>query len=161
MRIDAETVARVPTLPGGEYGQASFPMAWPSSMTSCMSQMLPITSARVAAPMSYPAAGCSRRPGCSASSPGEVVLRGDLDHDNTLQAAREQWLAIDPHGVVGDPRYETGALLSNPWPERREAELLPLVPAQIEQLAAGLTMPVERVIAWGFVKAVLSSVWTC
>ena len=35
------------------------------------------------------------------------------------------------------------------------------MPARIEQLAAGLTIPVERVVAWGFVKAVLSSVWTC
>jgi streptomycin 6-kinase len=96
-----------------------------------------------------------------ASSPGKVVLHGDLHHDNVLQATREPWLAIDPHGVVGDPGYETGALLYNPWPERREAELLALVPARIEQLATGLTMPVERVVAWGFVKAVLSAVWTC
>jgi streptomycin 6-kinase len=51
-------------------------------------------------------------------------------------------------------------LLYNPWPERREAELLALVPARIEQLAAGLPIPVERVVAWGFVKAVLSSLWT-
>ena len=69
-------------------------------------------------------------------------------------------MAIDPHGVVGATGYETGALLYNPWPERRDVELLALVPARIEQLAAGLSMPVERVIAWGFVKAVLSSVWT-
>ena len=96
-----------------------------------------------------------------ASSLGKVVLHGDLHHDNVLQATREPWLAIDPHDVVGDPGYETGALLYNPWPERREAELLALVPARIEQLAAGLTMPVERVVAWGFVKAVLSAVWTC
>jgi streptomycin 6-kinase len=96
-----------------------------------------------------------------ASSPGKVVLHGDLHHDNVLQATREPWLAIDPHGVVGDPGYETGALLYNPWPERREAELLAVVPARIEQLAAGLTMPLERVVAWGFVKAVLSAVWTC
>jgi streptomycin 6-kinase len=49
-------------------------------------------------------------------------------------------VAIDPHGVVGDPGYQTGALLYNPWPERREAELLAVVPARNEQLAAGLTM---------------------
>jgi streptomycin 6-kinase len=95
-----------------------------------------------------------------ASSPVKVLLHGDLHHDNVLQATREPWLALDPHGLVGDPGYETGALLYNPWPERREAELLALVPARIEQLAAGLNIPVERVIAWDFVKAVLSSVWT-
>ena len=61
------------------------------------------------------------------------------------------------YGVV---RAEPAAAY-NPWPESREAKLLALVPARIEQLAAGLTIPVERVVAWGFVKAMLSSVWTC
>ena len=96
-----------------------------------------------------------------ANSPDTVVLHGDLHHDNVLAATRESWLAIDPHGVLGDPGYETGALLYNPWPDRREAELLALVPARIEQLTDGLGMPAERVVAWGFVKAVLSAVWTC
>ena len=72
----------------------------------------------------------------------------------------EPWLAIDPHGLVGDPGYETGALLYNPDPERRDSALLALVPARIEQLADGLGLPTERVVAWGFVKAVLSEVWT-
>jgi streptomycin 6-kinase len=96
-----------------------------------------------------------------ASSPARVVLHGDLHHDNVLQATREPWLAIDPKGLVGDPGYETGALLYNPWPDRRDRELLALVPARMAQLAAGLSMPLDRVVAWGFVKAVLSEVWRC
>jgi streptomycin 6-kinase len=32
--------------------------------------------------------------------------------------------------------------------------------ARIEQLSAGLDLPLERVVAWGFVQAVLSEVWT-
>ena len=31
------------------------------------------------------------------------MLHGDLHHDNVLTADREPWLAIDPHGVLGDP----------------------------------------------------------
>ena len=96
-----------------------------------------------------------------ASSPARVVLHGDLHHDNVLHATREPWLAIDPKGLVGDPGYETAALLYNPWPDRRDRELLLLVPARIEQLAAGLAMALDRVVAWGFVKAVLSEVWRC
>jgi streptomycin 6-kinase len=34
------------------------------------------------------------------------------------------------------------------------------VPASIEQLADGLGQPVDRIVAWGFVMAVLSEVWT-
>ena len=33
------------------------------------------------------------------------MLHGDLHHDNVLRARREPWLAIDPHGVVGDPGW--------------------------------------------------------
>ena len=89
---------------------------------------------------------------------GDRVLHGDLHHDNVLRAG-DRWLAIDPHGKVGDPGFECGALLYNPDPPRRDPELLRLVPARIEQLADGCRMPVERVRAWGFVMAVLSEVW--
>ncbi|WP_051571037.1 aminoglycoside phosphotransferase family protein [Cryptosporangium arvum] len=88
-----------------------------------------------------------------------VVLHGDLHHDNVLRAEREPWLAIDPHGLVGDPAYEAAALLYNPDPDRRDPSLLALVPARIEQLADGLAQPVDRVTAWGFAVAMLSAVW--
>jgi streptomycin 6-kinase len=77
----------------------------------------------------------------SESATDQVVLHGDLHHDNVLRAEREPWLAIDPHGVVGDPGFEVGAMLYNPDPARRDRELLALVPARIEQLADGLGCP--------------------
>ncbi|MGE5827047.1 MAG: aminoglycoside phosphotransferase family protein [Micromonosporaceae bacterium] len=95
-----------------------------------------------------------------ASASDHVLLHGDLHHDNVLRAQREPWLAIDPFGVVGDPGFDCGAMLYDPQPERREDELLALVPARIEQLADGFALPVDRVVAWGFVMAVLSEVWT-
>lgn len=104
-------------------------------------------------------AGGLMRELCAAATE-RVVLHGDLHHDNILSATREPWLAIDPHGVVGDPGYEVGSLLYNPDPDDRDEALTALVPARVEQLADALAMPVERVVAWGFVKAVLSDVWT-
>lgn len=104
-------------------------------------------------------AGALMRELC-ASATDRVVLHGDLHHDNILRASREPWLAIDPHGSVGDPGYETGALLYNPDPDNRDETLTALVPARVEQLAGDLAMPVDRVVAWGFVKAVLSDVWS-
>jgi streptomycin 6-kinase len=95
-----------------------------------------------------------------ASAPDRHVLHGDLHHDNVLRARREPWLAIDPHGVVGDRGYDCGAMLYNPEMDRREEGLLALVPARIEQLADGFGLPVDRVTAWGFVMGVLSEVWT-
>jgi streptomycin 6-kinase len=95
-----------------------------------------------------------------ASSPGDVVLHGDLHHDNLLSAEREPWLVIDPHGLAGDPGFECGPMLYNPGPDNRDGDLLALVPARIEQLADGLGLPLDRVLAWGFVMGVLSEVWT-
>lgn len=97
----------------------------------------------------------------SADAAKQVMLHGDLHHGNVLRAARSAWLAIDPHGAVGDPGYEVGSMLFNPDPDNRDTALLALVPRRIEQLAEGLEIPEERVIAWGFVKAVLSQVWSC
>jgi streptomycin 6-kinase len=90
-----------------------------------------------------------------------AVLHGDLHHGNVLRSHRSPWLAIDPHGSVGDPGYEIGSVLFNPDPADRDPALLALVPGRVEQLADGLGLPVDRVVAWGFVKAVLSQVWTC
>jgi streptomycin 6-kinase len=94
------------------------------------------------------------------SATERVVLHGDLHHDNILRAAGDSWRAIDPHGIVGDPGYEVGALLFNPYPGDRDDALTGLVPARTEQLADELAMPIERVVAWGFVKAVMSGVWS-
>jgi len=79
-----------------------------------------------------------------ASATDRVVLHGDLHHDNILLATREAWLAIDPHGIVGDPGYEVGAPLFNPDPDNRDETLTALVPSRIEQLADELAMPVDR-----------------
>lgn len=95
-----------------------------------------------------------------ATAARRVVLHGDLHHDNVLSATREPWLAIDPRGLIGDPGYDAGALLYNPDPDRHEHALLDLVQPRVEQLAAGFGLPRERIVAWGFVQAVLSEVWT-
>jgi len=97
-----------------------------------------------------------------ASASTSVLLHGDLHHDNVLsdEQSASGWVAIDPHGWVGDAGYDVGAMLYNPDPDVRSDALLRRVPARIEQLADGLGLPVERVVAWGFVMAVLSEVWT-
>ena len=95
-----------------------------------------------------------------ASAPPSLLLHGDLHHDNVVQAERESWLAIDPKGLVGDPGYDCAAMLYNPEPWRREDDLLALVPARVEQLADGFGLPLDRVVAWGFVMGMLSEVWT-
>lgn len=95
---------------------------------------------------------------CS-SAPARVVLHGDLHHNNVLRADRQPWLAIDPHGRVGDPGAEVAPVLYNPDPWLRDPTLLRRAPARLEQLADGLDVPLERAAAWGYAGSVLSDVW--
>jgi len=95
-----------------------------------------------------------------ADVPRRCVVHGDLHHDNVLAGSRTPWLAIDPHGHLGDPGYDVGAMLFNPRIDERDEQLLALVDARVAQIADQLAMPLDRVVAWGFVKAVLSEVWS-
>jgi streptomycin 6-kinase len=85
-----------------------------------------------------------------------VVLHGDLHHFNVLRG-RDRWLAIDAKGVVGEPAYETGALLRNPRPEPLTR---PVLQRRADLLADTLDLDRARVYAWAWVQAVLSAAWS-
>lgn len=90
-----------------------------------------------------------------------VVLHGDLHHFNILSAERQPWLAIDPKGVVGEPAYEVGALLRNPWPYLLDMPQPGRILARrVDQLAEELGFDRERLVGWGFAQAVLSACWS-
>jgi streptomycin 6-kinase len=90
----------------------------------------------------------------------QVVLHGDLHHDNVLRSSENGWVAIDGKGVVGERAYEPGALLRNPRPglldEPHPARLLRRRSAR---LAEALDLDAERVRGWAYAQAVLAAVW--
>lgn len=95
-----------------------------------------------------------------ASMSEQVLLHGDLHQDNILAAEREPWLAVDPKGVIGEPVYETGALLRNFWPDILSVpDPKSLMTRRIDQLSAELGFERERIYNWGFAQAVLSVIW--
>jgi len=97
----------------------------------------------------------------TASAPAPLLLHGDLHHDNILAAERQPWLAIDPKGLIGDPAYETGALLYNPHPLLLDApDPGRILARRVDQLAEELSLDRARVRGWGLVRAVLSAWWS-
>ena len=46
----------------------------------------------------------------------DALLHDDLHYDNILQNG-DDWLVIDPKGVMGEPAYEVAAFIRNPMPE--------------------------------------------
>lgn len=99
-----------------------------------------------------------------------MVLHGDCHHYNILltrdrhgSPGGEQWIAIDPHGVAGDPGYEVGAFIYNPG-----GHLDPLhqphprrfIERRVAVLAESLEWTRERVRGWCLAQSVLSAWWT-
>jgi streptomycin 6-kinase len=95
-----------------------------------------------------------------ASAGEPVLLHGDLHHDNILDAGCGTWRAIDPKGVVGEPAYEVGALLRNPfpallsWPHPER-----ILARRLAQLSAELGLDRQRLLEWALAQAVLSAWW--
>jgi len=97
----------------------------------------------------------------SASMTEQVLLHGDLHHENILAAERVPWLAIDPKGVIGEPAYETGALLRNRLPNLLDApQAVRVLTRRIDQLSEILDLERSRVRDWAMAQAVLSMWWT-
>jgi streptomycin 6-kinase len=88
-----------------------------------------------------------------------VVLHGDLHHDNVLRSG-DGWVAIDPKGVIGEPAYETGALLRNPVPGLLDVPSPSrLSRRRSDQLCELLGLDAARVRGWAYAQAVLSAAW--
>ncbi|HEY8597558.1 MAG TPA: aminoglycoside phosphotransferase family protein, partial [Thermomicrobiales bacterium] len=95
-----------------------------------------------------------------ASLDPPVVLHGDLHHFNILAAEREPWLAIDPHGVIGEPAYEVGALMRNPLPAFLDfPDPLGMLERRLTILADSLGFERARLRAWTVAQGVLSAWW--
>ncbi|MBM4212078.1 MAG: streptomycin phosphotransferase, partial [Gammaproteobacteria bacterium] len=89
----------------------------------------------------------------------DVLLHGDLHHDNILLNG-DNWLVIDPKGVIGEPAYQVAAFIRNPIPElMHHADATTIIHNRITRFAAALELPSQRILDWCFVQAVLSWVW--
>ncbi|MBM4210984.1 MAG: streptomycin phosphotransferase [Gammaproteobacteria bacterium] len=89
----------------------------------------------------------------------DVLLHGDLRHDNILQNG-DDWVVIDPKGVVGEPAYEVADFIRNPRPELlTHADAPNIIHNRVTRFAELLELPSQRILDWCFVQAVLSWVW--
>jgi streptomycin 6-kinase len=90
-----------------------------------------------------------------------TLLHGDLHHWNILSSERDQWLSIDPKGVIGEPEYETGAWIRNPFPNILEMSNPDrMIARRIDQFSSELGFEPERIYGWGFSQAVLAAYWS-
>ena len=90
-----------------------------------------------------------------------VVLHGDLHHWNILSGEREPWLAVDPKGVTGEPEYEVGAWLRNPYPQILDRpQPKEMISRRVDKLVEELGFERYRLIGWAYSQAALAGVWS-
>ncbi len=89
-----------------------------------------------------------------------VLLHGDLHHDNILQN-NDDWLVIDPKGVIGDPAYEVAAFIRNPIPKLlAHNNAAHIIGKRISLFAEILKLSEQRILDWCYVQAILAWAWT-
>lgn len=95
------------------------------------------------------------------------LLHGDLHHFNVLSRvdhpteAVGDWCAIDPKGVAGEPGFEIGAMMLNPFdniPTRDDIRRIES--RRIDILAEQLSLDRQKLLRWAAVCAALSAAWS-
>lgn len=93
------------------------------------------------------------------TSAPDVLLHGDLHHDNILQHD-DNWIVIDPKGVIGEPAYEVAAFIRNPIPQLLEhSDAFNIIRHRIKCFAEILELSQQRIVDWCYVQAVLAWAW--
>ncbi len=94
--------------------------------------------------------------GLVASTDRPSLLHGDLHHANILRH-QDQWVIIDPKGIVGDPHFDVIQYLLN-YPARGgKAETV--LRRRIAILTERLGLEAQRVARWGLAKGILDACW--
>jgi streptomycin 6-kinase len=89
----------------------------------------------------------------------DILLHGDLHHDNILSSG-DSWKVIDPHGYIGDPVAEVGAMIRNPYDCLPEVPPKKLLARRLSILKNELPYDEYRIKAWCYCISVLSVAWT-
>ena len=89
----------------------------------------------------------------------QMLLHGDANPFNILQARREPWLVIDPKGVVGHPLYDAATFLNNLPEGHSISDLRAILSRRVRQLSEMLEFDARLVSAWGQAHCILSSFW--
>lgn len=96
----------------------------------------------------------------TADRSNDIMLHGDLHHDNIL-SSDHNWKIIDPHGYIGEPTAEVGAMIRNPYNcFPTDKPLRKILERRLSILRDELPYDFERIKAWCYCISVLSVAWT-
>ncbi|MEV0270635.1 aminoglycoside phosphotransferase family protein [Hamadaea sp. NPDC050747] len=92
---------------------------------------------------------------------GDQLLHWDLHFENVLAADREDWLAIDPKPLSGDPAFELLPALHNRWPEVLAAnDPHRAVRRRFDAMVEVMGLDRQRAVHWTLGRTLQNSLWT-
>jgi streptomycin 6-kinase len=89
-------------------------------------------------------------------------LHGDLHHDNVLDFAERGWLAIDPHGLVGERTFDFANIFTNPDladPTRPVATRPGCLETRLRVVTEETGVEAARMLQWIVAWTGLSAAW--
>lgn len=86
------------------------------------------------------------------------LLHGDIHHENILKRGNE-WILIDPQGIVGPLEYEVARFIINPIPDLLNYDAKTIIKNRIDKFSKAFNFKQHILEQWVFVQAVLSTCW--
>jgi streptomycin 6-kinase len=88
-------------------------------------------------------------------------LHGDFHPGNIVSASREQYLAIDPKGIIGPLGYDIAVFLNNyHWWQETHADVRERLAGAVDLFADTFGMDQILIRQWAFCQMVLGAWWT-
>lgn len=92
-----------------------------------------------------------------SSTHENVLLHGDLHHENILRDREHEWLVIDPKGIVGDLHFDAIQYLLNYRDRGGDPDTV--LAQRIAIMSHRLNLDPRRIAMWGLAKGVLDACW--
>lgn len=91
-----------------------------------------------------------------SSKDKDMLIHGDLHHDNMLFDEKRGWLAIDPKGLIADPVYNTARFMMNWWGTTPETES---IIKRLDIFSSATGFDKNRIMGWAYVDCMISRSW--
>lgn len=95
----------------------------------------------------------------SSSYPQKMLLHGDFHHDNILLRDHEEYIIIDPKGVIGDPVFDIPRFILNEFEDEKTPELHAKVIEIISSIEKSLDIPNEIIKQCLYVETAMGNCW--
>ena len=103
--------------------------------------------------------GLSLSKSLQQQSKAEMLLHGDLHHENIIGTKEGGFKVIDPKALVGEVEYELATVLKNPWGYSEVSHCAQSFERRLKELCLGLKLDQSKVAAYCYVHLCLSICW--